>query len=1265
MPRYSDLIAEIPTGTFYSSQGSVVSNLDHPYPMRIDTKTPSDTFGVFVNNVFQFEIITDTDGIAIFNTTLPKGENVITLVNKMTQQPIKTYLTVRDWATWLTAYADQLTQFDTAIDPIKSNSRNLAVNYEMADPVWGQRLLTDDSPAYPITTYRDVLQQVQQGYRRFGGITGGLNDVVAAFTQVNPWMCPTTFGPEWVLGNDFVNNRYLQGYPNGLATNPWPDIDPTHSGNVTISYSQSFCPIYSPNPLFLSWDSAARRFTYLDTTTTPYTYGNGFNAAQSGYVAPTGTFSETLEAHFQLLDSSLAPWLSSTTYTMDAYVTYNGRYYRSLINNNIDNIPDLIPSSAWVLDTAYTPWTPLNVVHGLIGPYDTSINNYIGLDLGQGPITIALTSGPTTTSATIANDINAALAADPRYAAYGGVTIFYEISGAYIAFVGPCPLIIVPPMDTSGNVLPDAAPIIWGRPWIWSTVGATLSVTPPATATLSLVSVANFQIPQYPSAYSVNVVFTIGARNILLSLPVLSIDSGTNTMVLDTSGYSWLATGNINVGSLVYPSVQTNYAVRGSPITSKITINVSDTSLLPIVPISPYQTVVNNNFLVMPNALASDGVTSVAQTGIAPNDWYSSASADINVLLNITDGWLQPSALVVSSLADQASWTLTTQIKPSLKDWEGFIGEYGVWVGREADATGNDVEIDVTLNFMSNSLVSPISTYTNAYNVAADQYLPVQINGNIIVPPASDWDYATLSVSLVWPGSGSLTGTSIRIDEAYLKIWTHTGVNLGFNTIPRNAKRADRGYMLYTWCPDPLLPAEETLLGLPQYNIDPPYVTSLDNLRAITITPTFGDQTYAVVNTGTIYQYNTSIGANTVDNGNTIIKPNNVAVASNGRWYLVVYPTGHISTVSPTQVTVDRFDISDGQNLVGVFTDNDFDALGAYSGSDYNSAIGLCNLDVVPAAPVRFSYLAPHKTSTVTATAYPVVNPTPTPGLASDWTIQLPDIWDENLNTLTLYEDRNDGNGPISIPHGFAPYPSGQYGISSLGLISGASFIGVNGLTTFGSTYTIEYQRLTQVTTNVMQLPTTYLNYQWWADWVTFRILDMVPQDFPTYTGLQFDGNYTATLNIRSNLDQSQSLLVRHSSDADTNLLSTQWSYINSNTIRISPQVFDAQSTYTLQYTGRVIDPMPIPQVTVEIRQGKTAADVLLAQWQILPHYNTLVKTVLDQFDPLPTNVFPYFQMRMSISNIPDTRFLRVCSMMLKGIPVNLWGNKTIIAPTH
>jgi hypothetical protein len=1204
----------------------------------METNVPNDIFGVFVNNTYQFEITTDADGVAIFNVTLPKGENVVKLVNRYSQQPVITYLTNRDWATWLTAYADQLTKFDTEIETIKRNSRMLEVNYEMADQVWGRRLLTNDSPAYPIDTYREVLQEVQQGYRRFGGIVGGLDEVVSAFTQVNPWMCTTAFGPRWVLGTNFVDNDRLGGYTFGMSIPGWPELDPEHPGNFSVPYNQAFYSVTTLNTMSLVWDSAARKFTYKDGRPNPISSFviNGEYVAESRYVAPTGSFNQTLEATLCAYNSAVMDWSDQGNYQTGQTALYNGVFYTSIADSNHGHQPDTSPAF-WVVNRTYSRWTPIRYIYSISGPWDTTLYNWLALDFGQGVINIELTVGVTVHNTTIVNDINAAFAADPRYANVGYTPA--HVYGTGIVLVSGAQLVFMPPTNL-GDAVPDAAWMFWGVPWILGWTSTDSVALPPAggTVTLAISNASAFQTPQYPGAYNIDVIYSTLTNDIRLSLPVLELDKNSGTITLDFSQYMHLSAGVIYADTDIYPSTQTSYSPPAREITSKITINVADTSLLPVVVSTPYTTTLNNSFIPN-NSLPVPPI--VSQIGMAPDGWINSEDSNPDVQLDTIAGWMSPSALVVRTVANDG-WTLSTNINKGLRDWSCFEGEYGVWVGLTPLSQASFVNLDVTisLEFISRS-TGTVSTYSTIGVLTPDSMAPTQITQSILTPPPSLWDYATLSIQ-VSPAAGidSNAGLEIRIDEAYLKIWTHTGLNLGFNTTPRNAKRSMRGYMLYNWCIDELSSSEKELLGLPQYYgplyEDPAYVDSLASLRSIVPTSSDDGIARAVVDTRNIYQYSATTGANQPDNGDSIVKPDSVATSDNGRWYLVVYPVGHIGNVSPSQVTIDRFYFDTNEypgNICGVFTDTDL------------FACSLVNLDVVSRAPSRFSYAMPHAISSIVGEVVsPILNPTPIPGIQSAYLINLADIWDQVLDTVVLYEDRNDGAGPIPITHDH---------LSDMGpQIIGADLDPVN------CTYTINYERLTRITTPVLNLPTEWQLYQWWADWVTFRILDMVPLTVPTYTGLQFDGNYYANLTVRSNMDVAQSLLLRNDGIRVTPIPTTQWNYVNSYTIQIASQAFDAASTYTLQYNGLEIQPAPIPTVVVEMRQGTTPAAVTLAAWETLPTYNTPVKTSIHNLGTA-TN-YPYFQMRMSVSNITDIRFIRIISMLLKGIPVNWWGNKFI-----
>ena len=141
-------------------------------------------------------------------------------------------------------------------------------------------------------------------------------------------------------------------------------------------------------------------------------------------------------------------------------------------------------------------------------------------------------------------------------------------------------------------------------------------------------------------------------------------------------------------------------------------------------------------------------------------------------------------------------------------------------------------------------------------------------------------------------------------------------------------------------------------------------------------------------------------------------------------------------------------------------------------------------------------------------------------------------------------------------------------------------------------------------------------------------------------------------------MDVTQTLLFMNDGTTATALSPTLWEYVSNTTIRIDSQAYNINNTYTIQYTGIATHPAPIAQIVVEIRQGDTAAAVELAAWEVLPTYNTPVKSTINNLGVPST--YQFFQMRMSVFNITDIRFVRILSLLLKGIPVNWWGNKFI-----
>jgi hypothetical protein len=205
-PRYADLLASLPQGSFYDADGVVVPWTNAPYELRLTTDSAATTYSLFVNDIVVGEATTDADSSVLVTVILKLGRNVITLTRSGYDSKTLVYITARHTATYHAAHADALQIIDDNIDQVKQNQYLATVNPDSIDQIWARRLRTQNTPNYPTSTYRSILQQLQQAYRYYGGTESGLMSAVAAFTGMSPMLVPFAESKRWLLGEQLIPN---------------------------------------------------------------------------------------------------------------------------------------------------------------------------------------------------------------------------------------------------------------------------------------------------------------------------------------------------------------------------------------------------------------------------------------------------------------------------------------------------------------------------------------------------------------------------------------------------------------------------------------------------------------------------------------------------------------------------------------------------------------------------------------------------------------------------------------------------------------------------------------------------------------------------------------------------------------------------------------------------------------------------------------------------------------------------------------------------
>ncbi len=260
--RYKQLLTSIPKGTFYESLGEVLPHRSDNYDLSVDTGTPNREYLIYVNDQARGSVVTNGSGLAVASITLDLGTNEIIFVDTVTQSETKSYVTTRDYATWMAAQAEVLETIDSNLDQIYADSRIGTASLEGLENVFAPTVNTANSPNYSLDTYRDLLQELRTAYRYYGATKDGIFRVVSSFTGINPLMYPRSFGPDPILGQDFLYSTKpwkrslysISTLPNiniGGAGVSIVDVDPTITINSGSLYYRpgigfSWKPIGSP-----------------------------------------------------------------------------------------------------------------------------------------------------------------------------------------------------------------------------------------------------------------------------------------------------------------------------------------------------------------------------------------------------------------------------------------------------------------------------------------------------------------------------------------------------------------------------------------------------------------------------------------------------------------------------------------------------------------------------------------------------------------------------------------------------------------------------------------------------------------------------------------------------------------------------------------------------------------------------------------------------------------------------------------------------------
>lgn len=322
---------------------------------------------------------------------------------------------------------------------------------------------------------------------------------------------------------------------------------------------------------------------------------------------------------------------------------------------------------------------------------------------------------------------------------------------------------------------------------------------------------------------------------------------------------------------------------------------------------------------------------------------------------------------------------------------------------------------------------------------------------------------------------------------------------------------------------------------------------------------------------------------------------------------------GHISTLAPANSWVEMYDVTeyDGdepKNVVGVYNYVHFDS----SGESNNLALNGDSISNVG----RFAFMEPLVESEASATL--------------EWTENPP------YRASLFYKGDVDAGGVLY--EGNVPLTSDEWSFVDESTIEKTTAPELN------TSYTIEYNRLTRYTTDVLDLGTSYQDYMWFADAHVWLRPEIIPSDIELEVQLRFDTNGDAKLQVPSNGNKFVCTITEDTGTSTRVVPVSSWSFRSIDTVNMSLGEISRNALYTIKYTARIVISDTQAKFKLEIRSAATLNDVSSAEWSEI-QVNGLVDTSANQ----------YHQMRVTLNNIRDTSDVRIQSVLLKGL--NMYGS--------
>lgn len=1214
--RYSDLLNAIVDGQFYASSGYVIPYKLGLTSIRLETSYASTQFAVYINDKYVINVNSDTQGNVIFDQHLDRGNTEIRLMNLSNGVSITTWITVREYAIWLAAYAEELERIDDNIEDIRNNISIETATYEDVDNIYGALVNHYNMFGQDLSSYRNMLHELHLGYRNYGTRYRGIETAVAEITQIPPFgYARRMWGPNWVLDQSFLKNHRLKDRSHAINN---------MTGNITgvelvgvepsvFNGSPAGTLTYDPVALTLAWSGDAQLVKngemflpgsdyydpafLLGTPVEPYTITAGINDYLYMNIDDTGTIA------IQLVTGLPNPTAANVAADINAALLADVRYvlYAGMASSY---------GSRVLLDCPWADDSRIHIEHGVQNAAVDVFGNRIG------DISFDKDLLPGVTGKYIAGQVNLNA---------GVAAIKYEYDGS-----------VTPVTRRLCWIAPSE---LFDGPW----------VTVDENKQYTLLSFVGHEL----------VVDIVLDDMEDLVAPWPNVDLYTFSL-----GYEKLVS-HIGQDQGLWVNVSLDDLPGGVvPIVDNIEVVDDATFLWPETPDYWWF----DAPVLMLGFFEPSRVNNLKQESGDPSEAYRFGMFGFDAVTNLigrVEMFPKPSPGPRGQSFPQRSFG-------GLYDYEEFTMIWSGWVN---SGTVVDLTLTPSISFDDGAIWISGTPFT----LLADPSMvedPVYFSQESRIP-ADLTDSGVLVRLTIEDTLGG--GTVAFLDGVSVDIRYITSRHLTRSTVPRTRHRQYHGELMWVWSPVELSLAQKEYLGLPHKapSTNRPYagveiitvsegnnagigtleyeynsVGDVKRLRWSTVDSVWGVGLgwIPITGDGDYYLYAPNLAYLEADITRSllptypgtppaVVKSVNITISDN------TTDQGHSRWISPAHSAIDIFDVTmyntlgEAINLKGASTETEF------------SNCTLENLEIVSADPFQYAYLEP--------TELPIEGETLLVSSVAPHVATLAYLSDQDQVAATLYENgvpvpNTDENGvpvwwftsanQIRIAAG-PPPPSFYFNP--------------------GSTYTIDYQLLYRVTTPVIDLsnltgfghfwfghypfghPPRFDQFAWLIDHYTWLRLDSNQDGYPTTLPLFFNrDNGRAYLEKPSDMNRAETVLMSYSSDLGEQVAARYWRFLDSTTIEIDLSQLRSDAQYYLTHNElRVYEASPLT-CTLEHRYADSEANCLLATW-----YEKERNEAVPMYDAALVTESPFHQLRLTVSGpVRDLRDFRVRSLVLKGL---------------